>query len=261
MQIFLDAILSIYRSKFLARLYLKYPNHCSDNTYPFPHVCEAAKFIFTYPTWHSSPIPLSQPSASFPMSSSPESSVANHLDISELVESITRSIAKSLVQVQVPAPLKLFPSHLTIPARVPQPQKCFYCGKQGHTIISCSWVEADVELGHCLRTSSGKVVLPSGDKIPRGSGREMIRERLFEQSRSLVLSFETEKLSGSALDIADPQRLHPSFSGPQKSLSSLHQPPATSASSQIPLAASPSLQTRPSSSFLAQKPQTLSPRS
>ncbi len=260
-QMFLDAIPSVSRLKILTRLYLKYPNHCPDDAYPFPHVCEAAKFVFTYPTWYSSPIPLPQPPAPSPMSPSPESSVANCVDVSELVESITRSIAKSLAPVLVPAPPKSFPSRPTIPARVPQPQKCFYCGEQGHTIASCSWVEADVELGRCLRTSSGKVVLPSGDEIPRGSGRETIRERLLKQHRSLVSTFEAEKSSESALDVADPQRSHFSFSGPQESLSLLHQPPATPASSQVTLAAPPSSHTCPSSSSLAQRPQRLSPRS
>ncbi|KAJ3489870.1 hypothetical protein NLI96_g1808 [Meripilus lineatus] len=260
-QMFLDAIPSVYRSKILTRLYLKYPNHCPDDAYPFPHVCEAAKFVFTYPTWQSSPIPSPQPPALSPMSPSPESSIANHLDVSELVKSITRSIAKSLAPAPVPAPPKSFPSRPTITARVPRPQKCFYCGEGSHTVASCPRVEADVELGLCLRTSSGKVVLPSGNEIPRGLGRETIRERLLEQRRSLSSSLEAGKSSESALDVADPQRSHSSFPEPQESLSSSHQPPPTPALSHTPSAALPPLQTCPSSPSFHQRPQISFPRS
>lgn len=206
---FLQAIPSVQQSQILARLEIKYPDHHPDDIYPFPHVYEAATRVFISPSSYSSPIWSLPPPVSFPKVSSPESKSDAQVDVSSLVEALSKSISQSLAPAVVPAPSSSHSSPPSVPARIPQPRTCFFCGGLGHTVRYCPQVAEDVALGRCLCTPQGKVVLPSGDEIPRGLVAETIRERL---DKWWKLRVSTSQYQQSSQKVSQVSR---SFSSPR----------------------------------------------
>ncbi|KAJ3487673.1 hypothetical protein NLI96_g3379 [Meripilus lineatus] len=202
-QMFLEAIPSDFRSKIIARLQLKFPDHYFEDVHPLSRVFEAAKFVYSLSSAQIAPESSLLPSVPSLDISTQSSSLSTSLDIQKLLEQATQSILDPIVAQLIaaspqsstsskPSPASsqtLLASPPTIPIaatssiRVPKPPRCFYCAGVGHTVQACPTVEEDLALGSCSRTELGRVVLPSGAEIPKGLSGETLRDRLFRSQQ------------------------------------------------------------------------------
>lgn len=62
-------------------------------------------------------------------------------------------------------------------ARKKRPLRCKFCGNVGHIVKACKDAEEYVLSGRCMRDASGKILLPSGAKIPRETPGKTLRDR------------------------------------------------------------------------------------
>ncbi|KAJ3474374.1 hypothetical protein NLI96_g12495 [Meripilus lineatus] len=102
-QMFLEAIPSDFRSKIVARLQLKFPDHYFEDVHPLSRVFEAAKFVYSLTS--SQTAPESSPSLSVSSLDIPNPvlSPSISLDIPKLLEQATKSILDPIVAQLVAA--------------------------------------------------------------------------------------------------------------------------------------------------------------
>ncbi len=208
---FLQAIPSAQQSQIRARLELLFLDHHPDDLHPFHRVSEAAKWVYSHPAPQTPPVSSSQAPAASPEVSSTDSKLLGQEVVSRLIDVVFNSLGQSLAPAVASTLPKSIPSPFLTPSRVLEPQKCFYCGGQGHRVRLCSRVIEDLASGRCISAQQGRIVLPSGDEIPRGLAGETIRQRLDRWWRaefsSLKASQPLQQVAAVSRSLPSPRQL------------------------------------------------------
>ncbi len=161
------------RSKVAQRLQIKFIDHHSDEPYPISDVYAAARFIL-HTTRSASP------SSSFIAHSPAPSSlepVVNTEQLGTLFSALTKSIIAAIDSTH-----RHPPAAPSLTNTAPRRLECRFCGEE-HFIRNCELVEEYRRAGKLIRNTDGKVVLPTGDFVPRDIPGRFLKECIDEWHR------------------------------------------------------------------------------
>lgn len=167
------------------RLELLHPRHDPDDVYPFEDVLDAAKFVLhsTSPTHLNLQSALSAPSKSPQQPApivAPSTTTIKTEDLSMILDRFASTLVKA-IQAQQPV------SQPPQVRRPPNPERdtehCNFCGETDHYIGACRQVTNYIAEGKVKRDVYGKVVLPSGARVPFGTPGKWLRDRVDEWHR------------------------------------------------------------------------------
>ncbi|KAJ7831041.1 hypothetical protein B0H13DRAFT_1578685, partial [Mycena leptocephala] len=150
------------------RLQIKKSDVHPQDPYSVQDIHDAVEFVLA----DTSIVPSSAAAAS------PKSEVKEESALLGVVQELLKFVT---TQSSSPQPTNAAPAAQYNPP--PRPAGCTYCSDLSHYISGCPIVQIDIDAGKCRRDANGRVVLPSGNFVPRHVIGVNLRARVDEWHR------------------------------------------------------------------------------